>query len=77
MYFDASAAQTSDDDDNVSLTKSKSKSRNKGKGKAASVSKKSTKNAFKALKENPRILLISLKCGALGLNLTVANNVFL
>ena len=28
-------------------------------------------------KQNPRVMLISLKAGALGLNLTVANNVFL
>lgn len=35
---------------------------------------------FEALvsdEENPRVMLISLKAGALGLNLTVANNVFL
>lgn len=47
----------------------KSKTKNKGKGKARLDSSLEGKI--------PRVMLISLKAGALGLNLTVANNVFL
>jgi SWI/SNF-related matrix-associated actin-dependent regulator of chromatin subfamily A3 len=63
--------------------KGKSKSKGKGKGKMATRSHltpvgdtagydTSTGNGV-----NPKIMLISLKAGALGLNLTVANNVYL
>jgi SWI/SNF-related matrix-associated actin-dependent regulator of chromatin subfamily A3 len=63
--------------------KSKGKGKGKGKGKMATRSHltpvgdnaaydTSTRNGV-----NPKIMLISLKAGALGLNLTVANNVYL
>jgi len=42
--------------------------RNKGKGRAKASANES---------ENPRVMLLSLKAGAFGLNLTVANNVYL
>ena len=58
------------DDDNVRTAK-------KGKGKAKMKTKSKRINKFDALGgcENPVVMLISLKAGALGLNLTVANNV--
>ncbi|KIM40208.1 hypothetical protein M413DRAFT_28716 [Hebeloma cylindrosporum] len=56
------------DDEPISGKKSKSK----GKGKAKPVSRQ-----FEGSAENPRVMLLSLKAGALGLNLTVANNVYL
>jgi SWI/SNF-related matrix-associated actin-dependent regulator of chromatin subfamily A3 len=52
-----------DDDDNGSASIRK----RKGKGKANTNTHG----------ENPRVMLLSLKCGSLGLNLTVANNVYL
>ncbi|OAX42534.1 hypothetical protein K503DRAFT_847742 [Rhizopogon vinicolor AM-OR11-026] len=62
-----------DFEENISIRakkgKGKSKTKNKGKAKATFDS------AFGG--EIPRVMLISLKAGALGLNLTVANNVFL
>lgn len=60
------------DDDVVFVSQSK---KGKGKGKA-----KANKTAYERLLssfENPQVMLISLKAGALGLNLTVANNVYL
>ncbi|KAK2463186.1 hypothetical protein APHAL10511_004841 [Amanita phalloides] len=57
-----SMLQTEDEDEEFAS------SSKKGKGKAGGMS---------CLGDNPRIMLISLKAGALGLNLTVANNVFL
>lgn len=45
----------------------------KGKGKA----KSSLVDTLKSRADNPKVMLISLKAGALGLNLTVANNVYL
>ncbi|KAF8622719.1 hypothetical protein AX15_006810 [Amanita polypyramis BW_CC] len=56
--------QTEDESDALSLT-------GKGKGKTRVC------NANDTLTDNPRVMLISLKAGALGLNLTAANNVFL
>jgi SWI/SNF-related matrix-associated actin-dependent regulator of chromatin subfamily A3 len=56
-----------DDDDIASSTR-----RKKGKGSCCS---KSLKSQFGG--ENPKVMLLSLKCGSLGLNLTVANNVYL
>jgi SWI/SNF-related matrix-associated actin-dependent regulator of chromatin subfamily A3 len=52
----------------------------KGKGKSKAVKNKGKAKARfdSALGDRiPRVMLISLKAGALGLNLTVANNVFL
>ncbi|KAG8213634.1 snf2 family protein [Butyriboletus roseoflavus] len=75
---------TDDDDDfdediSTRVQKSKAKeSRNKGKGKAkaiAAVKQVFDGSAFCGV--NPKVMLISLKAGALGLNLTVANHVFL
>jgi SWI/SNF-related matrix-associated actin-dependent regulator of chromatin subfamily A3 len=54
----------SEDDDSV---------RSKLKGKAKAKAKTSPRD----LGENPKVMLISLKAGAFGLNLTVANNVYL
>lgn len=51
----------------------KSKSKSKGKAKATST----TFEPIMPAGENPKVMLISLKAGALGLNLTVANNVYL
>lgn len=53
-------------------TKAKSKARFTGEDDVLTY--KSTAVAFGA---NPKVMLISLKAGALGLNLTVANNVYL
>lgn len=55
----------------------------KGKGKAKGKSKAAARYDFTpvgvaAMNEiNPKVMLISLKAGALGLNLTVANNIYL
>ncbi|KAF8200953.1 SNF2 family N-terminal domain-containing protein [Pholiota molesta] len=50
------------------------KRKGKGKSKAVSYSRNSLELGFE---ENPKVMLLSLKAGALGLNLTVANNVYL
>lgn len=56
----------------------KKKGKGKGKGKAKAKSKAAVKTAHDLPDGvNPRVMLISLKAGALGLNLTVANNVYL
>ncbi len=60
-----------DDDDELPWAKKK------GKGKAKAKSKRATDTSIGGLSVNPKVLLISLKAGALGLNLTVANNVYL
>ncbi|TFY76637.1 hypothetical protein EWM64_g7375, partial [Hericium alpestre] len=73
------------EDDSAWTKKGKGK---KGKGKAKAKPKRATKTRFAATSStvtyeplvsgvNPRVMLISLKAGALGLNLTVANNVYL
>ena len=51
----------------------------KGKGKLKPKNKGKMKAKLNSVLEGkiPRVMLISLKAGALGLNLTVANNVFL
>ncbi|KAJ7497414.1 P-loop containing nucleoside triphosphate hydrolase protein [Mycena latifolia] len=64
-----------DDDDSVYAKKNKKakgKGKGKGKGKLSSYTAWATSPG-----ENPKVMLISLKAGALGLNLTVANNVYL
>ena len=69
-----------DDDDNdydfeedisARAKKGRKKSKTKNKGKAKARIDSSLEGKI------PRVMLISLKAGALGLNLTVANNVFL
>ncbi|KAJ7178411.1 SNF2 family N-terminal domain-containing protein [Mycena crocata] len=66
-----------EDDDSVYATKKKGRAKAKGKGKGkAKASSYTTRTTFLP-GENPKIMLISLKAGALGLNLTVANNVYL
>jgi SWI/SNF-related matrix-associated actin-dependent regulator of chromatin subfamily A3 len=55
----------------------------KGKGKAKGKSKAAARSDFAPVGNaavngvNPKVMLISLKAGALGLNLTVANNIYL
>lgn len=74
-----------DDEDNDSAfsfkpRKGKGKSKAKGKAKAKSTARNSVRSGFNGSSfagENPKVMLISLKAGALGLNLTVANNVYL
>ena len=76
----------SDDDDDFdgAPTNKKGKSKAKGKRKATartgSAPMENNLIAFRAPATNgvnPKVMLISLKAGALGLNLTVANNVYL
>lgn len=62
--------------DDISTRVKKSVVKNKGKMKAVPpVKQVFDGSAF--YRENPKVMLISLKAGALGLNLTVANHVFL
>ncbi|KAH9892824.1 SNF2 family N-terminal domain-containing protein [Cubamyces lactineus] len=58
-------------------TKGKTKGRGKGKGRACEPEPEPSLGSLSSDGENPRVMLISLKAGALGLNLTVANNVYL
>jgi len=58
------------EDDDHSPTSSTQKRKGKGKGKDCS-----SNNSLCG--DNPKVMLLSLKCGSLGLNLTVANNVYL
>jgi SWI/SNF-related matrix-associated actin-dependent regulator of chromatin subfamily A3 len=59
------------------------KGKGKGKGKAKGKSKAAARYDFPSVGVtatngiNPKVMLISLKAGALGLNLTVANNIYL
>ncbi|KAJ7217931.1 SNF2 family N-terminal domain-containing protein [Mycena pura] len=64
-----------DEDDAVAYAKKKSKA--KGKGKQKSKAHSYTTRASNSTDGNARVMLISLKAGALGLNLTAANNVYL
>lgn len=70
-----------DDDDFIDDEDVVQKKPKKGKGKArnsrsTTMSSRDTSNSsFDGV--NPKVMLISLKAGALGLNLTVANNVYL
>jgi SWI/SNF-related matrix-associated actin-dependent regulator of chromatin subfamily A3 len=61
-----------EDDEGFVRTTNKGKAKAQGKAKARTVFDGSA-----AADENPRVMLISLKAGALGLNLTVASNVYL
>lgn len=62
-----------DDDEDLSFAGKKGK----GKSKATVGNNNTRRSSGLASKRNPRVMLISLKAGALGLNLTVANNVYL
>ncbi|KAH8119200.1 SNF2 family N-terminal domain-containing protein [Phellopilus nigrolimitatus] len=64
-----------EDDDSVWVKKGKGKDKGKGKAKNTQTKKSLGYSAFDGI--NPKVMLISLKAGALGLNLTVANNVYL
>jgi SWI/SNF-related matrix-associated actin-dependent regulator of chromatin subfamily A3 len=64
----------SDDDDFAVFTSSISKGKSKGKPQSIASGEE---ELIQDDNTNPRVMLISLKAGALGLNLTVANNVFL
>jgi len=74
-------------DDGANGTRPRGK-KGKGKGKAKGKSKAGTRsrvasagdtimNGLSSNGVNPKVMLISLKAGALGLNLTVANNIYL
>lgn len=65
----------SDDSEEDFSSKGKGKAKAKGKGKARAG--QSLAEALSSRGVNPPVMLISLKAGALGLNLTVANNVYL
>ena len=68
----------SDDDSAPRQTQSKKgKAKAKGKKKASVSTSTSKFDGAQFDGVNPRVMLISLKAGALGLNLTVANNVYL
>lgn len=69
--FSVPVQSTKSLEDEVQVVQTRS-SRSKGKSKAIPEDSKSESGA-----KNPQTLLISLKAGALGLNLTVANRVFL
>lgn len=67
-----------DSDDEPSRAASKKgKGKAKGKKKTTAPSRTLTPSNTRSDEVNPRVMLISLKAGALGLNLTVANNVYL
>lgn len=71
-----------DDDDFIDDSDEDDRPKKKGKGKAKAKGKAKKKAAPKPTYDlddgvNPKVMLISLKAGALGLNLTVANNVYL
>ncbi|KAJ7647212.1 SNF2 family N-terminal domain-containing protein [Roridomyces roridus] len=68
-----------DDDDDTVYSKKKGKGKGNAKAKGKAKGKATTSYASRSLApgENPAVMLISLKAGALGLNLTVANNVYL
>ncbi|KAF8161207.1 SNF2 family N-terminal domain-containing protein [Crassisporium funariophilum] len=71
MDSDEDESDFVDDDDDGPI--SRKKTMLKGKGKAKPGKLLSSVSA----KQNPRVMIISLKAGALGLNLTAANNVYL
>ena len=67
-----------DSDDDVSGVRprgKKGKAKAKGKSKAPIQSRATSSSISNGV--NPKVMLISLKAGALGLNLTVANNIYL
>ena len=68
--------EDSDDDDDDEEPQMKAKSKRKGKTTAPKITNGDLPGP-KFSGPNPKVMLISLKAGALGLNLTVANNVYL
>ncbi len=74
-------AEEDDDDDDFIVSDDDRPTTKKGKGKAKGTGKSRTPEPEfdEVIYEgvNPKVMLISLKAGALGLNLTVANNVYL
>lgn len=69
-----------DDNDSAPWNNKKGKRKDKGKRKATTPIVEDDAAAFRMPATNganPKVMLISLKAGALGLNLTVANNVYL
>ncbi|KAK7472758.1 hypothetical protein VKT23_000868 [Stygiomarasmius scandens] len=69
-----------DDDFDMDMDDTKGKKKAKGKGKQKSLPESDFDEDIEfdvGSDENPAVMLISLKAGALGLNLTVANNVYL
>lgn len=69
-----------DDDDDAPRNNKTGKRKDKGKRKATTRMADHNATAFRMPATNgvnPKVMLISLKAGALGLNLTVANNVYL
>lgn len=65
------------DDEDDELASKRKKKGSKGKGKAVPKAAASGYKTPAFTGPNPKVMLISLKAGALGLNLTVANNVYL
>ena len=65
------------DDEDDESSKRKKKGKAKGKGKVIPKASASVSRTPVFAGPNPKVMLISLKAGALGLNLTVANNVYL
>lgn len=66
-----------DSDDGARTRKKKGKAKAKGKFKAIARSDFAPVGNTAVNGVNPKVMLISLKAGALGLNLTVANNIYL
>jgi len=84
IISDASGFEAEESDGDYSFIDSsddESPRTSEGKGKGKMKPKSNGKNPVKSFgvpddnSENPTVMLISLKAGALGLNLTVANNV--
>ena len=79
-------ADSDDDADSArpQSKKRKTKAKGKGKGKGKAVARSRVASVGRTMNTpstsngvNPKVMLISLKAGALGLNLTVANNIYL
>ena len=77
------SATDNEDDDGSFVNESQKNRQNAKKGKNKGKATQSQGSVCAGLDgssfggENPKVMLISLKAGALGLNLTVANNVYL
>jgi SWI/SNF-related matrix-associated actin-dependent regulator of chromatin subfamily A3 len=66
-----------DSHDGARTRKKKGKAKAKGKSKAVARSDLAPVGNTAVNGVNPKVMLISLKAGALGLNLTAANNIYL